>query len=258
MFVRLLALPDHVRARYSLDSLQMIVHSAAPCPVDVKQRIIDWLGPIVFEYYGGTERNGSTFVTPQEWLTHPGTVGKPMLGELHIVDENGQELPPGQIGAVYFANGQKFVYHNDPDKTRSASDARGWTTIGDIGYVDEDGYLFLTDRKAYMIIRGGINVYPLEIENLLNTHPAVAESAVFGVPHPELGQDIQAVVELRTGVVAGPAVERELLAYCRSHLAGYKCPRSVDFIEHLERTETGKLLKKGLVDEYAARAAAER
>jgi long-chain acyl-CoA synthetase len=256
MFVRLLALPEKVRCRYRLDSLRMVVHSAAPCPVDVKRRMIEWLGPIVFEFYGGTERNGATFVTPQEWLSHPGTVGKPMMGELHILDDDGHERPAGEIGTVYFANGQKFAYHNDPQKTRSTASSQGWTTIGDIGYVDGDGYLFLTDRKAYVIIRGGVNVYPLEIENVLNTHPAVAESAVFGIPHRDLGQEVRAVVQLRPGVEGTRELERALVGYCREQLARYKCPKSVDFVDKLERTETGKLVKKGLVEQYAARVTA--
>jgi acyl-CoA synthetase (AMP-forming)/AMP-acid ligase II len=257
MFVRLLKLDDDVRAAADLESLVSCVHAAAPCPVWVKEQMIDWWGPLgvaITEYYGGTELNGLTFIYPDEWLRKKGSVGKPILGRIRILDEAGNELPPGQIGAVYFADGGTFEYHNDEAKTAStyAPDGGG-TTIGDIGFVDEDGYLFLTDRKAFMIIAGGVNIYPQEIEDVLIEHPKVVDVAVFGVPDDDLGEAVKAVVQLDPAVTPSAAIEAELIEYCRAHLARFKCPASIDFEAELPRLDTGKLYKRLLRDRYWGR-----
>jgi fatty-acyl-CoA synthase len=249
MFVRMLQLPKDERERYDVSSLRMVVHAAAPCPVSIKRQMFDWWGPIIFEYYSGTEDIGGTFITPQEWLEHPGSVGRPME-ECHIVGEDGAELPRGETGVVYFAGGRPFEYHNDADKTASIVNEKGWRTLGDIGYLDEDGYLYLTDRQAHMIISGGVNVYPQEAENVLAGHPAVADVAVIGVPEPEMGESVKAIVQPTEPTAAGSALEQELLAYCRSELATYKCPRSVDFVDELPRDDNGKLYKRLLRDRY--------
>ncbi|MGH9017240.1 MAG: acyl-CoA synthetase [Acidimicrobiales bacterium] len=249
MFVRMLKLPASERSRYDLSSLAYAVHAAAPCPVDVKRQMLDWWGPIVHEYYAGTEDIGSTWITAQEWLAHPGSVGRP-LTPAHIVGPQGEELPPGQEGTVYFEGGRPFEYHNDPDKTRAVTDAHGWRTLGDIGLLDEDGYLYLTDRQAHMIIAGGVNIYPQEAENVLAAHPAVVDVAVFGVPDPDMGQAVKAVVQAVDPSAAGPDLEAELLAYCREKLATYKCPRTVDFAPSLPRDPNGKLYKRLLRDPY--------
>jgi long-chain acyl-CoA synthetase len=253
MFVRLLKLPEQVRLAHDISSLKCAVHAAAPCPIPVKRQMIDWWGPILWEYYGGTEGNGLTIVNSQEWLSHPGTVGKAVIGELKICDdETGELMPVGRVGTVYFANGRPFKYHNDPDKTASATHALGWTTLGDVGYVDEEGYLYLTDRKAYMIISGGVNIYPQEAENVLVTHPKVADCAVIGVPSADFGEAVKAVIQPLDMADAGPALEAELIAYCRAHLSPIKCPRSVDFEANLPRHPTGKLYKRVLKDRYWA------
>jgi fatty-acyl-CoA synthase len=249
MFVRMLRLPQEVRERYDTSSLQLAVHAAAPCPVAVKRQMIEWWGPVVYEYYSGTEDIGSTFITPQEWLDHPGSVGRPM-SECHIVGEDGQDLPVGEPGVVYFAGGRPFEYHNDPEKTASVSNEKGWRTLGDIGYLDDDGYLYLTDRQAHMIISGGVNIYPQEAENALAGHPAVADVAVIGVPDPEMGEAVKAVVEASDPEAAGADLEAELLAFCRAELAAYKCPRSVDFVDGLPRDPNGKLMKRLLRERY--------
>jgi acyl-CoA synthetase (AMP-forming)/AMP-acid ligase II len=256
MFIRMLKLPDEVRARYDVSSLQCVIHAAAPCPVEVKQRMIEWFGPIIHEYYAGTEGNGFVYCNSEDWLAHPGTVGKPIVGTVHIVDDDGEELPVGEPGTVYFEGGGDFRYHNDDAKTASSRDprGRGWSTLGDVGRVDEDGFLYLTDRKAYMIITGGVNVYPQEAENVLSMHPKVADVAVFGVPNDDFGEEVKAVVEPIDPADAGPELERELIAYCREHLADVKCPRSVDFRDELPRHPTGKLYKRLLKDEYWAAA----
>ena len=251
MFTRLLRLPEAERAGHDLSSLKLVIHGAAPCPVSVKQEMLQWWGPIIHEYYSGTEDIGSTHITPQEWLAHPGSVGKPR-GECHIVGDDGQELPPGQAGLVYFAGGRAFSYHNDPDQTASITNSQGWRTLGDIGYLDSDGYLYLTDRKAHMIISGGVNIYPQEAENILIAHPAVADVAVIGVPDPEMGESVKAVVQPVNPVAAGPELKAELLAYCREHLATYKCPRTVDFTDQLPREPNGKLYKRLLRERYWA------
>jgi acyl-CoA synthetase (AMP-forming)/AMP-acid ligase II len=254
MFIRMLKLPAEVRDRYDVSSLEVAVHAAAPCPVAVKEQMIEWWGPILYEYYAGTEGNGFVYCDSAAWLAHRGTVGRALTGEVHILDDDGEELPPGEPGTVYFGGGIEFSYHNDPDKTASAHDprGRGWTTLGDVGYLDDEGYLYLTDRKAYMIITGGVNVYPQEAENVLAMHPKVADVAVLGVPDDEFGEAVKAVVEPLSMGDAGPGLERELIAYCREHLADVKCPRTVDFRPELPRHPTGKLYKRLLKDEYWA------
>ncbi|WP_248959096.1 AMP-binding protein [Sphaerisporangium perillae] len=252
MFIKMLKLPEAVRNKYDLSSLTCAIHAAAPCPVPVKEQMMDWWGPIVHEYYAGTEGNGFLYAGPQDWLAHKGTVGRPLLGVTHVCDENGDELPPGEHGTVYFSDGPRFEYHGDPEKTRASQDprGRGWTTLGDVGYLDQDGFLYLTDRRSYMIISGGVNIYPQEAENVLSVHPKVADVAVFGVPDEEMGEAVKAVVQPVDPAEAGPALEAELIEYCRSRLAHYKCPKSVDFRAELPRHPTGKLYKRLLRDEY--------
>jgi acyl-CoA synthetase (AMP-forming)/AMP-acid ligase II len=251
MFVRMLKLPERERSQYDLSSLRAVVHAAAPCPVDVKQSMIDWWGPIISEYYSATEGMGATFITAPDWLAHRGSVGQPMVGEPHILDDDGNELPTGEVGTIWFSGGRDFEYHNDPQKTAEAKDAaRGYGTVGDVGYLDDDGYLYLTDRKAFMIISGGVNIYPQEAENVLINHPKVLDVGVIGVPDDEMGEAVKAVVQPTHWEDAGPELEAELIEYCRAHLAAYKCPRSVDFDEQLPRLDTGKLYKKQLRARY--------
>lgn len=253
MFHRLLSLPDTVKQRYDLSSQKVAVHAAAPCPIPTKQAMIDWWGPVLFEYYSCTEAIGMTFTDSKAWLAHPGTVGRPLMGVPHIVGDDGQELPVGQDGLVYFSGGPPFSYHHDEVKTREAYSAEGWATVGDIGHLDAEGFLYLTDRKSNMIISGGVNVYPQEAENVLITHPKVFDVAVIGTPHLDLGEEVRAVVQLRAGVLASPALADELIAHCRSQLSPIKCPRRVDFRESLPREPNGKLLKRLLRDEYRSR-----
>jgi acyl-CoA synthetase (AMP-forming)/AMP-acid ligase II len=252
MFIKMLKLPEKVRAAYDLSSLECAVHAAAPCPVPVKERMIEWWGPIIHEYYAGTEGNGFLYVGSQDWLTHRGTVGRPLLGTVHICDEEGDEVPAGEQGTVFFSNGPVFEYHDDPEKTKASRDpqGRGWSTLGDIGHVDGEGFLYLTDRRAYMIISGGVNIYPQEAENVLAVHPEVADVAVFGVPDEEMGEQVKAVVQPVDPDRAGPVLAAELIEYCRSRLAHYKCPKSVDFRAELPRQPTGKLYKRLLREEY--------
>jgi long-chain acyl-CoA synthetase len=253
MFSRLLKLPDEVRARYDHSSLEGIVHAAAPCPVPVKEQMIAWWGPIIDEYYAATEAIGYTSCTSEEWLAHKGTVGRVKFGELHILDESFQECAPGVPGTIYFKPPAPLRYWNDPDKAKEASTPDGaMSTVGDVGYVDEDGWLFLTDRKTFMIISGGVNIYPQETENLLVTHPKVADVAVFGVPNVDLGEEVKAVVQPMPGVEPTPELAAELLAFCHEHLSRQKCPRSIDFDEALPRLPTGKLYKRFLRDRYWA------
>jgi acyl-CoA synthetase (AMP-forming)/AMP-acid ligase II len=249
-FVRLLKLSDAERHAHDLSSLEMVVHAAAPCPIDVKRRMIDWWGPIIHEYYAGSEGNGYCAIGPDQWLAHPGSVGIPMIGNVHIVDDNGDELPSGEVGQVWFESDLRFEYHNDAEKTASVYDNRGWSTLGDIGHVDEDGWLYLTDRASHMIISGGVNIYPQEVENQLVMHPAVADVAVIGVPNAEMGEEVKAVVQLVEGASADDDTARELMAYCRQRIAHYKCPVSVDFVDGLPRLPTGKLLKRDLRSLY--------
>ncbi len=258
MFVRMLKLPEAVRVRYDLSSLRSVVHAAAPCAPEVKRRMIEWWGPIIHEYYSGTEGLGMTWITSEESLSHPGSVGRPIWGEVHVCDDDGEELPVGEDGVVYFGAarpGPTFEYNNDPEKTRQTFNAKGWSTLWDVGHVDDEGFLYLTDRKLFMIVSGGVNIYPQEIENVLVLHPAVADVAVFGIPEPEMGEEVKAVVQLAPDVTAGPELEGEIMAFCRNHLSHYKCPRSVDFVDELPRGENGKLYKKPLRDAYWASSA---
>ncbi len=258
-FVRMLKLPEDVRARYDMSSLKAVWHAAAPCPVPVKQAMIDWWGPIVGEYYAGTEGNGFHAISAAEWLTHRGSVGRNLTTITHIVGEDGEEAPARAEGTIYFEPkpdaqnsnaGAGFAYHNDPEKTREATDKHGWTTLGDVGWVDEDGYLYLTDRKSFMIISGGVNIYPAEIENLLVTHPKVADVAVIGAPHEEMGEEVVAVVQPRDMGEAGADLAAELTDFARRHLSHVKTPRRIDFRAELPRHDTGKLYKRLLRDEY--------
>jgi len=251
MFSRLLKLPEAVRKRYDLSSLKVAIHAAAPCPVQVKEQMIDWWGPIIDEYYGATEGLGFTACNSAEWLAHKGSVGRVLLGDLHILDENMQPAPKGTPGEIWFRTATPFEYFNDPERTRAARSPDGtMSTVGDVGYVDDDGFLYLTDRATFMIISGGVNVYPQECENLLITHPKVADAAVFGVPNEDLGEEVKAVVQVMPGVAGDAALASELIAFCRQHLAHIKCPRSVDFIDQMPRLPTGKLYKKPLRDKY--------
>ncbi|MBB6226661.1 acyl-CoA synthetase (AMP-forming)/AMP-acid ligase II [Polymorphobacter multimanifer] len=249
VFVRLLKLPEAARSAHDLSSLKVAIHAAAPCPVDVKHAMINWWGPIIHEYYSATEGAGFTALDSVEWLAHPGSVGKSLLGEIRVLGDGDEPLPPGQTGRIYFHGGPGFSYHNDEAKTASVRNDHG-VTFGDIGHVDADGYLYLTDRAAFMIISGGVNVYPQEAENVLTMHPEVADVAVFGVPDAEMGEAVKAVVQPRDMALAGPALEAELLAFVRSRLSHVKCPKSVDFLPELPRHDTGKLYKRLLKDSY--------
>ena len=250
MFIRMLKLPDDTRLKYDHSSLKIAFHAAAPCPRDVKAKMIEWWGPVLLEYYAGSEANGVTLTTSADWARHPGTVGRSLVGRIVVVDDDGNELPSGRIGRIYFDSGINFAYRNDPDKTREAYLRPGCSTIGEIGYVDEEGFLFLTDRAAYTIISGGVNIYPQEIEDLLGSHPDVADVAVFGVPNEEMGEEVKAVVQLEPGVAADPAKAKELTDWCRGRLSHLKTPRSIDFNQSLPRTPTGKLIKRTLKDQY--------
>ncbi len=255
MFVRMLKLDPQIRARHDLSSLRVLIHAAAPCPPDVKRAMIDWLGPVIYEYYSSTEANGITFINSQEWLDHPGSVGKSVIGPAHICNDAGTVLSAGDIGTIYFeADHVPFTYHNDPEKTSTAQHPEHptWTTVGDLGYLDEDGFLYLTDRKSFTIISGGVNIYPQEIENVLALHPAIDDVAVIGVPHPEMGEEVKAVVELSPEATGSPELAEELLSYVRERVAHFKVPRSVDFVDRLPRTPTGKLVKGKLKAVYSS------
>lgn len=246
MFVRMLKLPDEVRAQYDVSSLKVVIHAAAPCPVDVKNAMMAWWGPKLYEYYSCTELNGMTMIRPEDWQRKPGSVGKAVLGVIHICDESGQELPLGQDGLVYFErDAMPFAYHGDPEKTAATQHPEHptWTSVGDIGHVDAEGFLFLTDRKAFMIISGGVNIYPQEVENVLALHPAITDIAVIGVPDAEMGEQVKAVVTLAPGQAGSEQLAQDIIDFTKSRLASYKAPRTVDFVEALPRTPTGKLLK---------------
>ncbi|OBF17226.1 fatty-acid--CoA ligase FadD4 [Mycobacterium sp. ACS4331] len=249
MFVRMLRLPEAARTRYDLSSLQRVVHAAAPCAPEIKKQMIDWWGRIIDEYYGSSEGVGVSFIRAEEWLEHPGSVGRPLLGTPHVLDEHGTELAPGEIGEIYFAGGYRFDYLNDAEMTAAATSEQGWVTVGDIGYVDTDGYLFLTDRRNNVIISGGVNIYPQEIEHVLITHPLVVDAAVFGMPDSDLGQTVTAVVELVDPAAASTDVADELMSWVRDRLAHYKCPRSIT-LDRLPRTDAGKLYKNRLIERH--------
>ena len=252
MFVRFLKTDESLRSAYDLSSHKVAIHAAAPCPIEIKENMINWWGPILFEYYAGTVFNGMTIVNSEEWMEHKGTVGRPLVGERHILDDEGNELPAGESGGIYFGGetATSFEYHNDKEKTQSAISKQGYSTLGDIGYVDDEGYLYLTDRKAFMIISGGVNIYPKETEDALIMHPKVADVAVFGVPHPEMGEEVKAVVQPANMSDIGEDLEAELIAFCKEKISHVKCPRSVDFEEELPRHPTGKLYKRLLKDRY--------
>jgi long-chain acyl-CoA synthetase len=251
MFSRMLKLPDDVRRRYDLSSLEIAIHAAAPCPVPVKEQMIAWWGPIIDEYYGATEGLGFAACDHAQWLAHKGTVGKVLFGELHVLDAQMNPCPTGTPGTLWFKTATPFEYFNDPIKTADARSRDGtMSTVGDVGYVDEDGYLYLTDRATFMIISGGVNIYPQECENLLITHPKVADAAVFGVPNKDLGEEVKAAIQLMPGIAPGAEVAQELMAFCAAHLARQKCPRSIDFETELPRLPTGKLYKRLLRDRY--------
>jgi long-chain acyl-CoA synthetase len=250
MFIRMLKLPEDERTRHDLSSLEIAIHAAAPCPIPVKEQMTAWWGPKIMEYYAGTEGNGFCAITATEWLAHKGSVGKALLGKIHIADEAFTELSAGEAGTIFFEGGGGFEYHKDPAKTASSRSPQGWSTLGDVGYLDAEGYLYLTDRKANMIISGGVNIYPQECENLLVTHPKVADCAVFGVPNEDFGEEVKAVVQPVDMADAGPELERELIEFCRVQLSHIKCPRSIDFEAELPRHPTGKLYKRLLRDRY--------
>lgn len=252
MFSRMLKMPDDVRLAADVSSLEVAVHAAAPCPVQVKEAMIDWWGPIIFEYYGATEGLGFTALGSEEWLQHKGSVGRVLLGELHVLDEEGNEVPEGESGELWFKRASEFNYFNNEEKTRESTSSDGsMSTVGDVGYLRE-GYLYLTDRSTFMIISGGVNIYPQETENLLITHPKVADAAVFGVPNEDLGEEVKAVVQVMPGIDADDALVEELMAWCMKHLSRQKCPRSIDFEDELPRLPTGKLYKRLLKDRYWA------
>jgi long-chain acyl-CoA synthetase len=250
MFVRMLKLEQSVREKYDCSSLQVAIHAAAPCPIEVKEQMIDWWGPVVFEYYAGSEGTGMTIIDSAGWLSHKGSVGPAIVGELHIVGEDGEEVPQGEIGTVYFGNGPAFEYYGEPEKTAGAHSKQGWATLGDVGYVDGDGFLYLTDRKNFMIISGGVNVYPQEVENLLVSHPIVADVAVFGIPNEEFGEEVKAVIQPLDWAHATEEMSAEIIEWCKERLSHVKVPRSVDFMEQLPRMENGKLYKRHLVEQY--------
>jgi long-chain acyl-CoA synthetase len=254
MFVRMLKLAPEVRARYDLSSLRRVVHAAAPCPVEVKRAIIGWLGPIVDEYYAASEGNCYFAIGSEDWLAHPGSVGRPLLGTPHILDDDGAELAAGEVGQIWIEGPRVFEYHNDAAKTASAFNDRDWSTLGDLGHLDADGYLYLSDRRTDLIITGGVNVYPREIEDALAMHPAVADVAVIGLPDAEMGQEIRAIVQPAAGVAGSPELEQELIEHCAAQLARFKRPRRVDFVAELPRVPSGKILRRLVRDTYLQRA----
>ncbi|MBW0151118.1 MAG: acyl-CoA synthetase [Phenylobacterium sp.] len=249
-FVRMLKLPPEVRTRYDLSSMKSAVHAAAPCPIPVKEQMMAWWGPIIHEYYAGSEGNGFCHIGPHDWLTHKGSVGKGTTAEVKICGDDGEPLPPRTEGVVYFAGGTPLTYHNAPDKVAENTNRHGWTTLGDVGWVDEEGFLYLTDRKSFMIISGGVNIYPQELENLLITHPKVADAAVVGAPDEEMGEKVVAVIQPMNWADAGDDLRAELMAFCRANLSHVKSPRMLDFMAELPRHPTGKLYKRLIRDAY--------
>jgi acyl-CoA synthetase (AMP-forming)/AMP-acid ligase II len=250
MFVRMLKLPEEVRASYDLSSLQLAIHAAAPCPVPVKEAMIEWLGPKIIEYYAGSESNCFFVISTPEWLTHKGSVGRAVIGTAHVLDANGKELPPGEIGQLWF-DGPDFEYHQDPDKTAAAHDERGWSTLGDLGWLDEEGYLYLADRRTDLINSGGVNIYPREIEDALAMHPSVQDIAVIGVPDDEMGQRVHAIVHVADGVTPGSELAAELARDAATRIAGFKLPRTIEFVEDFPRLPSGKVLRRQLVADYS-------
>jgi long-chain acyl-CoA synthetase len=242
--IRLLKLSPEVRAGFDLSSLRMLVHSAAPCPVETKRAALAWLGPIVHEFYSGSEGTGFFAIGPEEWLAHPGSVGRSLMGSVHVLDDEGQELPAGEEGQIWFESAHTFTYHRDAERTAGAFNDRGWSTIDDVGRLDDEGYLYLTDRASNMIISGGVNVYPREAEDLLVGHPSVGDVAVVGLPDPEMGERVTAFVQLAPGVAGSDELAAELVAYLRERLSSFKCPREVRFVDDLPRLPNGKLLKR--------------
>ncbi len=249
-FIRLLKLPQSVRRSYDLSSLRMVVHAAAPCPVDVKERMMEWWGPIIHEYYGQSEGGCMTAIGPQDWMAHKGSVGRAVLGSIHIVDDDGRLLEAGRTGHLMFDSEEVFEYHKEPEKTAASRDERGWVRPGDMGWMDPDGYLYLTDRASNMIISGGVNIYPQEVEGLLALHPGIRDVAVIGVPDDDFGEQVKAVVEVADGFAANAAFAHEIIGHCQQHLAKFKCPKTVDFVAELPRLPTGKLLKRELRKRY--------
>lgn len=254
MFVRMLKLPEDVRGRYDISSMQVAIHAAAPCPIEVKDAMIEWWGPVIYEYYAASEGIGFTLIGSEDWLSHKGSVGRSLIGTPHVLDDEGRELPAGEIGLVWFENGGNgFEYHKEPGKTSEAYNEQGWATTGDIGYLDEEGFLYLTDRKNFTIISGGVNIYPAEIENLLITHGKVADVAVFGVPHEEFGEAVTAVVQPVDWADATDETAFELLEWMRERLSHIKVPKTLDFHEQLPRLDNGKLYKRHLMEAYRNR-----
>jgi fatty-acyl-CoA synthase len=255
MMIRMLKLEERVRAAHDLSSLGVLIHAAAPCPPEVKQRMIEWLGPVVHEFYSSTENYLFTAITSEESLERPGSVGRPLVGVPHVCDADGRELPVGEVGVLWSEGGHDFSYRNDPAKTADSYDSRGWTTVGDLARLDEDGYLYLADRRSDLILRGGVNVYPQEAENVLSVHPSVADVAVFGIPDAVLGERVAARVQLAGGLSGSDRLADELLEYCAHRLARDKCPETLEFAAELPRTPTGKLLRRALRDSYTAAGA---
>ncbi|MBW2315326.1 MAG: AMP-binding protein [Deltaproteobacteria bacterium] len=252
MFVRMLKLPEEDRAPFDVSSLRVAIHAAAPCPIPVKETMIEWWGPVLYEYYAGTEGNGFCALDSEEWLAHKGSVGKPLNAVVHILNEEFEEQPTRGEGGIYFESAVKFEYHNAPEKTAESRSPEGYSTLGDVGFLDEDGFLYLTDRKAHMIISGGVNIYPQETENALITHPKVADVAVIGVPNEDFGEEVKAVVQLLDPDEASPELAQALIDFCQEQISKVKCPRSVDFEAELPRHPTGKLYKRLLKDRYWA------
>ncbi len=256
MFVRMLRLPEASRSSYDLSSLRLAVHAAAPIAVEVKREMISWFGPVLAEYYAGSEANGICVIDSDDWLAHPGSVGRPLGVEVHIVGEDGAEVPAGEVGTVYFSGGSPFEYHNDPGKTASAFNPSGWSTLGDLGYLDEQGYLYLADRRTDLIVSGGVNIYPREVEEALAPHPAVTDVAVIGIPDAEMGQRVHAVVQPAVAGAGSPELAAELIEFCRARIAHFKSPGSVSFEDSLPRTPSGKMLRRVVAERYRDGASA--